>query len=175
MTLSEDRLRGIFWGGLAGGLATAIPLIGWLNCFCCLWGWIAGAVAVAIVARTRVQREGEGAATGALAGAFAGLVSATLELLWTLTVGPAVSGLLDRVERFLPEDLPSGALDFLSHLPESGLALIAMQFVSAIFSMVLFAGFGALGALIYLRLTRPAKAPPTVGSEPAADEPAEPQ
>jgi len=175
MALSEERIRGIFWGGLAGGLASAIPLIGWLNCFCCLWGWVAGAVAAAVVVRTASLKEGEGAVTGALAGAFAGLVSSTLEVLWGLFMGPAMAGVFERLERYLPDNVPPGTLDFLQNLPEQGLALLAMQFFSAIFSMVLFAGFGALGALLYLRLTRPPQVPPPVGIEPPGDGTAEPQ
>jgi hypothetical protein len=171
MTLSEERTRGIFWGGLVGGLASAIPLIGWLNCFCCLWGWIAGAVAIAVVIRAGAFQERETAATGALAGAFAGLISSTIESVWGLLMGPAMAGFLERIERYLPDDVPPGTLDMLQSLPEQGLALVAMKLISTIFSMAVFAGFGALGALLYLRLTRPPGAPPSGDTPPAAGNP----
>jgi hypothetical protein len=175
MALSDERMRGIFWGGLAGGLASAIPLIGWLNCFCCLWGWVAGAVAVAVVIRAGAFNEGEGAATGALAGAFAGLISSTIEILWALMMGPAFADLFERIERYLPDDVPPGTLDFLQNLPDQGLAMVAMKLFSTIFSMAIFAGFGALGALLYLRLTKPPRVPPPTGSEPSHDAAAEPE
>ena len=166
MALSESRLRGIFWGGLTGGIASVIPLMAFMNCFCCLWGWVAGAVAVAVISRTEQLVEKQVPATGALAGVFAGLVTSVLQLVWALISGFSMTGIMDSLGDLMPGGLPEGSLEMLQGMPESGLAMVAMQLISALFLMGIFAGFGALGALLYARLTRPTTPPPPVISEP---------
>jgi hypothetical protein len=169
MALSETRLRGIFWGGLTGGIASAIPLIAFMNCFCCLWAWVAGAVAVAVTGRSEPLVEKQAPSTGALAGVFAGLVASIMQLVWALVSGVSMTGMVDSLREMMPESIPEGSLQMLEGLPQSGLALVAMQLFSALFLMGIFAGFGALGALLYVRLTKPATPP-----SPAAAEPGEP-
>ena len=179
MALSETRMRGIFWGGLTGGIASVIPLIGLMNCFCCLWAWVAGAVAIAVVGRSEPLVEKEVPMTGALAGVFAGLVTSVLQLVWTLLSGFSMTGMLDSLGEMMPGGIPEGSLEMLQGLPESGLAMVAMQLFSALFLMGIFAGFGALGALLYARLTRPSTPPPPIapetGGAPEADGTAYPE
>jgi len=160
MALSESRLRGIFWGGLAGGIVSAIPLLAFMNCFCCLWAWAAGAIAVAVVRRTDTLPDRQAPGIGALAGAFAGLVTSSIQLVYTLFSGPSLNSMLGSIQDLVPGGIPDSSMELLQGLPESGLAVVAMHLFSALFMMGIFAGFGALGALIYQRLTRPGVSPP---------------
>lgn len=153
--MSEEKLRGIFWGGLAGGLGSIIPLLSFLNCFCCLWAWLAGGLAVALTGKGKERTASEAPVVGALAGAFAGLVSSTLQLLYAVTIGPSLSGTISSLRGILPGSIPEESLRMLEGLPESGLALLVMHVISAILVMGIFAVFGALGGLIYDRLSRP--------------------
>ena len=161
MALSESRMRGIFWGGLAGGITSAIPLLNLMNCFCCLWAWVAGAIAVAVVGRTEIVPDRQASGIGALAGAFAGLVASSLQLLYSLiTPTPSLTSMFGSIRDIVPGGIPESSMELLQGLPESGLAMVAMQLFSALFMMGIFAGFGALGALLYQRLTRPSVPPP---------------
>jgi len=164
-------MRGIFWGGLAGGIASVVPLVALMNCFCCLWAWVAGAVAIAVVGRSGPVVEKEVPVTGALAGVFAGLVTSVLQLVWTLMSGFSMTGMIDSLRDLIPGGIPESSLEMLQGLPESGLAMVAMQLFSALFLMGIFSGFGALGALLYARLTRPASPPSLTVSAP--EEPVE--
>jgi len=167
MALSESRMRGIFWGGLAGGIVSAIPLLNFMNCFCCLWAWMAGAIAVAVVGRKEVVSDRQAPGIGALAGAFAGLVASSLQLLYSLiTPGPSLTSMLGSIRDIVPGGIPDSSMELLQGLPESGLAMVTMHLFSALFMMGIFAGFGALGALLYQRLTRPSVSPPAVGTDP---------
>ena len=161
MALSESRLRGIFWGGLAGGITSAIPLLAFMNCFCCLWAWAAGAIAVAVVGRSETVPDRQAPGIGALAGAFAGLVASSIQLVYTLLAGPSLNSMLGSLQEIIPGGIPDSSVELLQGLPESGLAMIAMHLFSTLFMMGVFAGFGAPGALIYQRLTRPSVPPPT--------------
>jgi len=152
-------MRGIFWGGLAGGLASVIPLVALMNCFCCLWAWAAGAVSAIVVRREGPPEEKEVPVTGALAGAFAGLVASMLQLVWTLVSGFSMSGMVDSLRDLVPTGIPEGSLEMLQSLPESGLAMVVMHLFSTLFMMGIFAGFGALGAMLHGRLTRPPRPP----------------
>lgn len=178
MAMSENRMRGIFLGGLVGGLASALPFISAINCFCCLWAWFTGGLAVALVAKREELPKGQAPAIGAMAGAFAGLVTSTLQLLYSLTIGPSIGNMIGRMESFFPADMPEYTLNFLEGLPEAGFAMVAMHLVSAIFLMGIFAAFGALGGMLYQRFTRPPVAPavpPLPGPDLEAAEDAAPE
>ena len=155
MKLNEAQLRAVFWSGLVTGLLAAFPLTALANCFCCLWAWAAGAGAVHL-ARRRPEEGGVGpAALGAIAGAYAGLVSSLIEFLWAMAAGTFGRMDYEQVRSMLPEDLPQEGARMLERMLESGFAGPAGLLISAVLSMILFAIFGALGAVLYERLTGP--------------------
>jgi len=160
MKLNDTQLRAIFWSGLITGLLSSFPLTAIGNCFCCLWAWVAGAGAVYLVRRREPGMAEDAASLGALAGAYAGLVSAVVDFLWAAAVG-ALGGMdYARVRTYLPEDLPPEAQRMLERLLESGVTGPAGMLASAIVTILLFAVFGALGAALYARLSRTGEGPP---------------
>jgi len=108
---------------------------------------------------------------GALAGAFAGLVSSTAQLIYSIAAGPVLESALGNLRNYLPESVPEQSLEMLQQWSGSGLAMLAMQLVSALFLVAVFAVFGALGGLLYKRIAPPAPANEREAAADAAPEP----
>ena len=149
---TEHVTRAVFWSGLAGGAATAIPLVNLANCFCCLWAWATGALALAMVRPHQPLRGGEVPGLGALAGLYAALVALTLGALRQLLFGAGDASDLVALRDMFPESMPAGGLDLVGSLPGGGPARVAMLLLTGMVQAAFFAGFGALGALLFDRL-----------------------
>ena len=172
MKLSENKLRGIFWGGSTGGLGSCLPVVGLVNCVCCLWAWIAGAIAVALIRGRESLDDRDAPKMGAIAGAFAGLVSSTGQLLYSIVAGPSTASFMGEIKGYLPDTFPEQSLEAFEGMASSGFAAVIFHFFSAIFMMAIFAVFGALGALLYVRFTgrKPAASPEPGDVETAGQE-----
>lgn len=169
MRLTDEQLRGIFLGGLLAGVVSAIPLLNLGNCFCCLWAWVSGGAAVALIRRQEALPDRDLPKVGLLAGAYAGLVATVLELVWNIFFGlPAIDRLAE-IRRMMPSQMPPETTRLFEQLFTSG----TMGLASALTRIFLFALFGALGAVVYGRLVRPKSdaSPP----RPAPDGPADPR
>jgi hypothetical protein len=153
MALREAEWRGIFWAGLLAGTASALPGVQMVNCFCCGWAWIAGAIAVGLAGRVDpgVLTEHRGAPLGARAGLYAGLVMGTLELIGDLLWG-WTEVREETMGTYLPEQVPEAVRESLQQALSSTYAGITLTLVSTLMAMIIFALFGALGGLLYARL-----------------------
>ena len=153
MALREAELRGIFWAGLLAGAASALPGIQMVNCFCCGWAWIAGAIAVGLAGRAvpGAMTEHRGVRLGARAGLYAGLVMGTLELIGDLLLG-STEVHRDTMGTYLPEQVPEAVRQSLQDALSSTYAGVTLTMVSTLMAMIVFALFGALGGLVYARL-----------------------
>jgi hypothetical protein len=155
MQRTEATLRGIFWAGLLGGVASALPPFSLANCFCCLWAWLTGVLAVVLIRRREPLEDRDVPRVGALAGAYAGLVALTLRLIGMVLFGASQQAQLDDIQRIFPDTLPPESLDFLTSLASGGSTQIGVVIAGGILEIALFALFGTLGALLYARMTRP--------------------
>ncbi|MFO7769552.1 MAG: hypothetical protein R6W82_11440 [bacterium] len=155
MKLNEAQLRAVFWSGLVTGLLSAFPLTALFNCFCCLWAWAAGAGAVHLARRGEPEGVHDPLPLGARAGAYAGLVSSLLKLLWAAAAGSMGRVDIERVRSYLPDEMPREAGRMVERMLESGVAGPAGLIFSAVLSIILFAIFGALGAVLYDRISGP--------------------
>jgi hypothetical protein len=145
MKIDDAATRGIFWGGLTGGLASALPFLQLGNCFCCLWAWVSGAVALLLIRRPTSDSTVPAASLGALAGAWAGLVAGLLGLFTTLLLGPPAGLTPEDLSALLPVDLdPQLWADFGFLSASNPLAVL----FTTLLRIGLFALFGMLGALI---------------------------
>jgi len=131
----------LFAAGVAGGvagIASSLPIIGLLNCLLCAWLWIGGAGAVWLYNnRESTSLQGsQGALVGAVAGVVASLVAGLLGLLLG-GFGVAAQSLSDpEIQQYL--DQFGGEAAVVGVLTSFGL----------ICSLLLYAGFGALGGLV---------------------------
>jgi hypothetical protein len=165
MTLDDISSRGIFWGGLVGGLASTLPLLQLGNCFCCLWAWVSGVVALLLVVREQPEPPPAAARLGALAGLWAGLVTGLLGLFTTLLMGPPPGFDPGDLSAFLPTDLDPRLWSSLSHLSTPDPLVVLL---TTLIRMGLFALFGMLGALVTAALR------PRSGDRPESNGTAEP-
>ena len=145
MKLDDAAWRGLFWGGLTGGLASALPLVQLGNCFCCLWAWVSGAVAQLLVGRDPAGSSLPTATLGALSGAWAGLVAGVLELFSTLLLGPTAPFEPGDFSTFIPEGLDPQMWSQLAFLTEASPVTVLL---TTLLRIGLFALFGLLGALL---------------------------
>ena len=164
MQRTEATLRGIFWAGLVGGVASAMPPFSLANCFCCLWAWLTGVLAVVLIRRREPLEERDVPRVGALAGAYAGLVALTLRLIGMVLFGRSQGDQFGQLQEIFPDTFSPDSLDFLAALTRDGSAQIGVIVAGGILEIALFALFGALGALLYARITRPS-APRTAPAE----------
>jgi len=143
MQRSEATLRAIFWAGLGGGVASALPLFNLANCFCCLWAWLTGATAVALARQREPVEEADVPKLGALAGAYAALVMVTVGLLGQL-MGLGGGFDMSSVGEFLPESMPAERLDWVDSVSGSGPIQVVFTLVGGMIVAALYAAFGAL-------------------------------
>ena len=160
MKLDDAAMRGIFWGGLIGGLASALPLLQLGNCFCCLWAWVSGAAAMLLVRRDPAGSTLPAATLGALAGAWSGLVAGLLGLFSTLLLGPSARFESEDFSTFLPEGLDPQSWSDLAFFTESNPLTVLL---TTLLQIGVFALFGLLGALLTAALRPPA------GEHPGSD------
>lgn len=153
MKRTEATVRGIFWAGLAGGLASTLPLFSLANWFCFLWAWVTGVLAVVLVRRREPLPDAGAPKVGALAGAYAALVMVTLDVL-AMLIG--LGGGFDPAEfgEFLPEGMPPEGMALVGWFTESGTMQVLFTLVGGLIVAGVYAALGALGALLYTRLSR---------------------
>lgn len=133
--------------GSVFGLASAIPLVGLLNCACCSLVVASGLLSCFMMVRGSATPVtwGRAALAGSLSGVIAAIVSSMAQVLVSMAMGRTVeenlNEAIDRAGEFLPN--AAEASQILSNIPP----LIFLA-VTTVFSMAIYAPFGALGGVI---------------------------
>ena len=149
-------------GGLFIGILSALPIVGWANCCCCLW-IVAGGVLAAYLAGLN-QPVAVTPVEGAIVGGSAGLIGAFLwipiTLVLDLLMAPLQQALVGAILQNA-RDLPPEAREVLEGLREPG-AAVGRYVVGFIF--MFFAGslFGALGGVLAAMFFKK-DVPPAIG------------
>jgi len=157
-------LRPAALGGLFIGILSALPIIGWGNCCCCLW-IVAGGMLAAYVAglnRPVSVTPGEGAMLGGAAGLIGAFVWLPVSLVMDAVMMPLQYALVGSILENA-RDLPPEARDVLEGLREPASAV--GRYVVG-FMFMFFAGtvFGALGGLLSAMFFRK-DVPPALGGQ----------
>jgi len=158
--------------GVAFGLASAIPIVGYLNCACCSLVIGAGIVASFMMVKGSAisLTWGRAALAGALSGAVAGLTQSGTSLLLTMALregGPArqLEEAFDRSSQYLPN--ADEAYQLMRSVPAAVWIVL-----SALVLTVVYTPIGALGGVIGRALFERRAAPPgPPGTMPAAPGP----
>jgi hypothetical protein len=152
----SDRLQPALWGGLFIGVLSALPLVGAVNCCCCLWVLVGGGLAAYLRQQNTPYQidAAEGAIVGLMAGALGGIVSSVLSIPIQLMAGDMQNQWIEELVSSNPEFTPE-MRDMLARFTSSGAHLIG-----AIVSVVVFSVFGLLGGLLGVAIFKKNLPPP---------------
>ena len=151
MSPKPSMLQPALIGGVALGVASALPGIGFLNCFCCALVLGGAILAVYLYSKDYPSdlppiSNGDGALIGALAGAIGGAVQTVFGLIVSLAFAGAGLGAAQLLEALEQDnvDLPPQVASMMA-----GSALGVMGALLALpFHVIIGALFGALGGIL---------------------------
>ncbi len=159
--VEPGKLQPALIGGVALGVASAIPILSCLNCACCALviggGFLAAYLYLKECPPAAEARYGDAAMVGLLAGVFGAVVGT----LMSIPVRLLFSGMGDmgQMEELLDNfDLPPEAQDALLNLFGGELA-VGTLFISFFVSLVLYSIFAIIGALIGAAVMHKRQAP----------------
>ncbi len=151
--MSPNRLKAAAIGGGVAGVASALPILEFVNAACCAL-IVGGAVlAVWLALRNEPPTDkaplGAGAAIGALSGVFAALVEAIVSIPITLIFGNAGAEILEEVLASDAIAVEGPGRDVLESLAGSGDGLaLGVILIGLVFGLVVYSIFGALGGIL---------------------------
>lgn len=132
-------------GGVIGGVASSVPVLNFLNCFCCLLNVAAVALGLHLYLKSApgdTVSNGEAAGFGAASGLIGGLISGVLGIF----IGKATQqGLLTFMERVDP-NMAQQMADQMAQ------QTLVEQLLYTSISVVVFVGFGALGGVLAMQM-----------------------
>lgn len=156
----SDRLQPALWGGLFIGVLSALPLVGFANCCCCLWVLVGGALAAYLRQQNNPYQidAAEGALVGVMAGALGGVVYSILSIPIEMLTGPMQARWMESLLSNNP-DVPPEMRDAIESATRGSAGVLA-RLVGAIVSVIVFAVFGVLGGLIGVAIFKRNLPPP---------------
>jgi hypothetical protein len=144
------------------GVLSALPLVNFGNCCCCLWVICGGALAAYLRQQnspTQIEAA-EGALVGLMAGAVGGVIATILSIPFLLLVGPYQRQIMERVLANNP-DVPAEAREAIQRFGAGAGA--AMTIVGMLITIVIDVVFGLIGGLLGIALFKK-KTPPPPGT-----------
>lgn len=152
----SDKLRPALIGGAFIGIISAIPIINWINCFCCAGVIIGGILAVRFYNKNLGVFEltsSDGMTLGLMAGASGALISTILTAMFT----GGVKQQIDKVLEYSSE-MPPELEEALLRIQEMGGELFFV-IVGLVFSLIVYSIFGIIGGLIGVSLFKKKQIP----------------
>ena len=144
------KLRPALIGGIALGVASAIPILNFANCFCCALVIGGGALASWLYLKqipAGVQPPyGDAAILGLMTGAIGAIAGTIASLPFSLMMGKM--GYMDQMREALQSaDVPPEVNEMLNSLTGAEMAFPVI-FMQMLFSLVIYSIFATIGALI---------------------------
>jgi hypothetical protein len=146
--MDSSRLQPALLGGVFIGVMSALPIVNFANCCCCLWVLAGGALAVYLRKQnaTIPITAAEGALVGLLAGAIGGVIWAVLNIPIQMFMGPMQAEWIGRLAAG-NEDMPPELREMLDRMG-SGAAFGAAGIFMSLVNIVMTSIFGMLGGLL---------------------------
>jgi hypothetical protein len=156
-------IRSAALGGLFIGVLSALPIVNFANCCCCLWVVAGGALAsfLDIQQKNRTLTAGEGAAVGALAGVIGAFVWVVIALMLAVLLGPFQRMMLDQ---FLnnARDMAPEVRDVFENMRNGGSSLgYLVNFVLQVTVGPVMAALGGVLSAAYFKK----EVPPALGGD----------
>jgi hypothetical protein len=164
-------LKATLIGGGAAGVASALPVIGALNCLCCSLVIGGGFLAAFLYSRDCQQagaefRPGGGALVGLVAGLFYAIAGTVVGIV-VRAIMP-VQDMDQIMEQLEGLDLEPEALDMIAEFMEMGQSasgLVIMFFVTLLLAAVFSTIGGLIGGAVF-KVEPPPSTPTTMGQNP---------
>ena len=145
--MPSKNLQPALVGGLFLGVLSALPIVKYGNCLCCMWV-IGGGLIAAYLLQNASQVAigiGDGAVTGLLAGLFGAVVGAILGAIFALIMGPFEVEAMRRLIDQNP-DMPPWFRDAFENGRRG--PFLVFQFVGFLISLCVYAVFATIGGMI---------------------------
>ncbi len=153
MPEKPDKLRPALFGGLTIAIVSTIPVLNFINCFCCAGVILGGLLSVYFYNKSQIGlgdasslNDGDGIILGLMSGAFGAIIGT----IFSSIIGTNLQQQLEKIMEYSSELPPevNDALDMLSQHQE-GIALIVLGlFISLIIDCL----FGILGGILGVSL-----------------------
>lgn len=156
MEEKPDKLRPALIGGALIGMISAIPIINWINCFCCAGVIIGGILAVHLYNKNLKGFEltsSDGITLGLMAGASGALISTII----TSMITGGVKRQIDRILEYSSE-MPPEIEDALIRIQDMGGEMFFV-IVGLVFSLIIYSIFGIIGGLIAVSIFKKKQLP----------------
>lgn len=145
-----QKLRAALIGGVALGVASAIPIINFANCFCCALVIGGGALASWLYLKQvppgGQAPYGDGAILGLMTGAIGAVAGTIVSLPFNLMMGKI--GYMDQMREAMDTaELPPEVAELMASLT-SGEMAFPILFGMMLFNLVIYSIFATIGALI---------------------------
>jgi hypothetical protein len=151
-----DKLGPALIGGAVIGIISAIPIVNFINCFCCAGVIIGGIVAVRQYQKNLGALEltsSEGMTLGLMAGASGALISTIL----TAMITGGVKRQIDKILEYSSE-MPPEIEDALIRIQDMGGEMFFI-IVGLVFSLIIYSIFGIIGGLIAVSVLKKKQIP----------------
>jgi hypothetical protein len=154
------KLQPALFGGLFIGVLSALPIINFGNCLCCMWVVGGGALAVYLMQQNYpyAVQAADGALVGLLAGVIGGALCGLIVIPIALAFGPMEQRIIQRAleqNRDMPPEVRS-MVDNMTRGSVIGLMAVVGVFVRAI----IFGVIAMLGGLLGVALFKKKDLPP---------------
>ena len=160
----SDKTTAILLGGACLGIASAVPVVNWFNCACCLWVIAGGGLSVFYYLRkTPSGASPLSYADGALLGLLAGLTGAVIETVVSIPLhfllGGLDAGFKELVQEAIREtpDMPPWVAEMATRMMAGGFTL-GLLLVELLINLFIYGIFAAIGGLLGIAIFQ--KAPP---------------
>ncbi len=166
-TAKPPLLRSALIAGALFGAASAIPILNFLNCFCCALAILGGVLAAYFYIQESPVPVASG--DGALLGLLTGIIGAIVQTLLSLPLKYLIPAFWmfdpDMMLKRLPPDVPPETYEIIERTVRL-FAGFAGIFVELIMSLVLFSIFALIGGVIGVALFE--KRRPGIAPEPGS-------
>ena len=154
------KLQPALFGGIFIGVLSALPIINFGNCFCCMWVVAGGALAAYLMQQNYPYAitAADGALVGLLAGLIGGIIGVAIAVPIELMMGPVQQRILERFVLSNP-DVPPETKTMIENMAARGVIGV-MVVVRAVISAFIGMIFGMLGGLLGVALFKKKDAPP---------------
>ncbi len=154
--MPSRNLQPALIGGLFIGVLSALPIVKYGNCLCCMWVVGGGLIAAYLLqnASAVAISVGDGALSGLVAGVCGAVVGAVLGAIFSLIVGPFEIEAMRRLVDQNP-DMPPWIRDAMENGGRG--PILIFQFVGFMISLCVYAIFATIGGMIGASIFRRGK------------------